>query len=285
MPSSITHELIARDAITLFPKELQRVCNTNYDYYILGAQGPDVYFFYRFLQKKEINLGKYMHRNRTYDVFTYFKEHAKEERILAYVVGFVVHYATDATFHPLVYALLDDSGAYKMEHQQIENDWDVFFERRKREMEVTNHFFPFSSKRLKRENVLYEFLNPLMKELSRKPLKKGKMRKGVKTFCLYNRFFHGKHCYEHQRRFDKMGRFFHTKRKLARLFPRENPNEEYLSGEKLERFANIHTVSELYDRAVQTAGELCNTFYACAQSGEPLPKELFNKSYLTAEQQ
>ena len=45
MPSSITHELIAEAAAEAFPEEIRRLAGDHPDYFFLGAQGPDLFFF------------------------------------------------------------------------------------------------------------------------------------------------------------------------------------------------------------------------------------------------
>ena len=113
MPSSITHQLIADEALPALPPEAARAAERNYDYYFLGAQGPDVFFFYRPLSKSEPNLGKFLHRERVFDVFTLFSCYLKtlageeKERITAYVAGYISHYCADTAFHPFVYNYLN----------------------------------------------------------------------------------------------------------------------------------------------------------------------------------
>ena len=45
MPSSITHQLIAEEALGFFPPEAAQAVQKNPDEYYLGAQGPDVLLF------------------------------------------------------------------------------------------------------------------------------------------------------------------------------------------------------------------------------------------------
>ena len=46
MPSCITHQLISERARELLPEPVKEAAERRHDYYFLGAQGPDVFFFY-----------------------------------------------------------------------------------------------------------------------------------------------------------------------------------------------------------------------------------------------
>ena len=72
MPSAITHQLVAEEAQKLLPEGLQHIIERAPDEYFLGCQGPDMFFFYRIGSRSEYNLGKFLHRNRPYDVFRLF---------------------------------------------------------------------------------------------------------------------------------------------------------------------------------------------------------------------
>ena len=49
MPSSITHLLIAEDASKSFAPKIGNAVRTHPDYFYLGAQGPDPFFFLKIL--------------------------------------------------------------------------------------------------------------------------------------------------------------------------------------------------------------------------------------------
>ena len=64
MPASITHELIARECLKLLPAPAADAACRAPDYYFLGAQGPDLFFFHAPFRRDLPNLGKSLHRNR-----------------------------------------------------------------------------------------------------------------------------------------------------------------------------------------------------------------------------
>lgn len=282
MPSSITHELIAETAAKQLPTTL-RVTSEHPDYFFLGAQGPDLFFFYRYLQRKEPNFGKFLHRHRPLECFEYFLRKVKDgnDRMNAYISGYISHYCADVTFHPFVYAYLKRTRAEKLEHQQMESDWDVYFLRKKRGREVECYDFPFSGKRIAREGILYNLFAPLCLYLEREPLDEDKLASALKSFEMYLNFFHGE-CYETSESWLRVEKFFRAKSTLSRLFPRRIPDADYLYGDYFTELADgVKNVDELFDRAVTETVRLTTVFFDCAEKDLPLPKEDFSKHFLT----
>ncbi len=294
MPSSITHQLIAEEARAFLPPAAKTATERFPDEYYLGCQGPDVFFFYRIGCKSEYNLGKFLHRYRVYDVFSLFsdalrgKEGAprftEEERAqaLSYICGYITHYAADAAFHPFVYRYLEENRSQKREHQQMENDWDVWFLREKKNREAEKFEFAFSPQTILKNDTtarLYAFLG---QKLGREEVTKARFARGVKNFFRYLRFFHGR-CYSAQRRWERTERLFHAKRFLSRLYPRENPEPAYLAG---ERFAALsegrgNNADELFDSAVRESARLAKRFTEALKTGTELPKADFSNGLLT----
>lgn len=286
MPSSITHELIAEAAAEEFPEEIRRLAGDHPDYFFLGAQGPDLFFFYRFIQRKEQNFGKFLHRHRPLECFEYFAKKVREgnDRMRAYIAGYITHYATDVAFHPFVYAYLERLNAGKLEHQQIESDWDVYFLRSRRGREVECYDFPFSGKRIAREGILFRLFAPLCLYLERDPLDEDKLASALTAFELYLKFFHGE-CYETNESWLRVEKFFRAKSTMSRLFPRKTPNADYLGGDDFETLSGgAKNADELFDRAVKDSIKLVGILFSCAEKDTPLPKEEFSKHFLTGKQ-
>jgi len=207
MPSCITHQLIAEYAEQSFPPEALSAISDARAYYFLGAQGPDLLFFYRVLSGKENNLGRLLHRKHRYAVFSafydllrgdFFRGEARE-KAAAYIYGYLTHYCADVAFHPFVYAYLEAHGGEGFLHQRIENDWDVYFLREKRGREAEDYTFPFSVKRIADDGVLYLLFSFAFAET---------VRRLFKLFSRRMLFL--------PKRLEKGGRFF---RRKAALFP------------------------------------------------------------------
>ena len=287
MPSCITHQIIAEEAKAALPDAVADAAEKHADYYFLGAQGPDVFFFYRPFSKKEFNLGRFMHRRCVYEVFSFFARYlpslADEEReqANAYVAGYLCHYAADTAFHPYVYRYLAAHESVRSEHQLIESDWDVFFAREKRNKNAEGWKFPLSAKKINREGTLFRLYFALCTELGRIPPTKRNFNRGISLYGKYLKFFHGKSHYQGWRRAEKLFRFRPI---VSSLYPRKDTNPAYLYGEDFLRLSGEENADALFFRAVTNAENLSEDFFAAVRERTPLPREEFNKSFLTAEQ-
>ena len=286
MPSVMTHALIARDSAKYFSPNLLEAVKLHPDYYFLGAQGPDVFFFYRPLSGREGNLGRFLHRSRVYTVFEFFLsclrgEHCGAEyaRLLAYVAGYITHYAADTVFHPYLYRYLEKTPKAGMAHQQIENDWDVYFLRTMDGREVERFPFPFSAKKIIKENTLFNLYARLIEEIGQRSLKKRKFNRALKNFERYLNFFH-KNCYGTQKRIERAEKFFRITPRLSCLFPRKTPWQEVIDGDFYPDEKNAET---LYQEAVEKSRHLVQTFTEGLLTGA-LPRAGWSKSFLTAEE-
>ena len=298
MPSAITHQLVAEEAEKLLPEGLQHIIERAPDEYFLGCQGPDLFFFYRIGNKSEYNLGKFLHRNRPYDVFRFFARLLSGEqsarfpaysdedrtRAFAYILGYIAHYATDSTFHPFVYNYMDKEGSEKRVHQLIENDWDVHFLRKFRGREAEKFRCAFSPKKVAKSGAVARLYACLAEELGREEVKRGRFNAGLRNFWRYLTFFHGK-CYSSQRGWERCERFFRAKPFLSCLYPRRQPDPEYLANDDFARLSEEKgkSADELFDRARNESARLAILFCECVRKGEPLPREEFCLSFLTAQ--
>lgn len=144
MPAMITHYLLARRALatTGMPPSVDR------DAFLLGAQGPDIFFFFRaypwLIGEKGLPLGNALHEVRPSMLFDTLRAIVEEmpsaDRPLAesYALGLLCHYAADRTVHPYVIATqhtmkvddpsyADDGNPY---HYRIESAVDTLLLRR-----------------------------------------------------------------------------------------------------------------------------------------------------------
>ena len=274
MPASITHYLIAKTAERELPPELWTAVKVAPDYFFAGSQGPDIFFFYHPLRQ---NLGKFLHRDKIYELFDGFL-HALRARAgqartysLSYTLGYISHYCTDITFHPFVYKYLRERQAHKSEHQRMENDWDVYFVRKYLGVEAEHFPFPYSAGKLIRENILLPFLEDALLYCGF-PLSKGELKGALRAYGRYLSFFHGK-CYSR-------GRLLSAK-SVASLFPRKTPNERYLHGEEFERLSGFKSADELFLTASEESYDLMRIFSDCLTKKEELPRTEFSKHLLT----
>jgi len=299
MPSSITHQLVAEETKKRLPEQLKKIVDAAPDEYYFGSQGPDFLFFYRIGSKKEYNLGKFLHRYRVFDVFGLFLRAAaqdptdgrvphftEEERIqvLAYCLGYITHYATDGTFHPFVYRYMEKTKAPRFVHQQIENDWDVYFLRRLKNTEADKVQWDFSLEKIASHKTAARLYRFLASSLDREPVKLNRFNGGLKNFARYLRFFHKK-CYGKQHRWVRREKFFRTNPLLSALYPRRTPSEDILRSEDYGELSlgRGNDADALFNRSVEESVRLSLLFYSALGNGEALLREDFGRGLLTGE--
>lgn len=138
MPAFCTHYLFCDDM-------LKRVSNIDFKMNekacAIGTQGPDIFFFARFLPivmpgKPNIKLASAIHKCKPAELFDAFADYCAFSPNIdvakSYIYGFIMHYALDRKCHPFVYAYqqkildqtkyLHSSGA----HNRIEHSMDTY---------------------------------------------------------------------------------------------------------------------------------------------------------------
>ena len=145
MPAIITHSFFAEDTIeNIKDSPLKKVISSRRDLFYLGAQGPDIFFYYKakpWIKYDGVEkLGNIMHENL---VDTFFKESFDYldsltgsygfYDILTYLAGYLCHYSLDRKTHPLIhYSAGIDNGLTKATrkyynyHRRLESTIDYF---------------------------------------------------------------------------------------------------------------------------------------------------------------
>ncbi len=272
MPSGITHALIAKSAAALLNREDRRPISAAPDYFYLGAQGPDLYFFYKPLEMKK-NWGKILHRGAVYRWFAALlaalssRTGEEREKCLAYALGSCTHSEADRAFHPFVYGYLKEKGLKKKVHQRIENDWDVYFAATLEEKDVRGYEFPFDLKKIAREGVLYAYLKDAA-DIFGKKIKKGAFKRALLLFRWYCLHFHRRH-------------FRYLLPLLPQLYPSRKTDPDVLEGEIFARLTGEKNADALFLTAAERSAERMIDFLR-AMDGEPLPDD-FSRHLLTGE--
>ncbi len=140
MPNVLTHGLMAKqtqkqlseslvlDAIKAHPKV-----------YLFGSNGPDILYYYNVWPwldqtktKKFKQYGDMVHSERINDFFDTMiaiaqkQDHRNQQIMLAYIAGFICHWALDSTTHPLVFYRTGDiqSAGHQYDHFRYESALD-----------------------------------------------------------------------------------------------------------------------------------------------------------------
>lgn len=126
MPSTYTHFKFAQAVADELPDRLRRVTERYKTYYLTGAHGPDILFYYHPLGKNAVNsVGFGMHTKSAAPFFRKAKElipkSCDPEAALAYILGFITHFVLDSACHGYVAEKIAASGAT---HTEIEVELD-----------------------------------------------------------------------------------------------------------------------------------------------------------------
>ena len=138
MPSVLTHYGFNKELYNKSIKFLEK----NEDIYLLGAQGPDPFFFYGIIpfmgdkNGKEIRaFGNKLHKMDPSASFKFLFDYAKDKEekdvLFAYILGAGLHYILDRKIHPYVFyktGFSDDKKIkrkYFVDHTLFETNLDV----------------------------------------------------------------------------------------------------------------------------------------------------------------
>ncbi len=122
MPDYFSHLIIAEKIYDRLPEHI-RTAISPHELYLLGAQGGDVFFFYRAVPGKT-NVGRKLHNADAKEIFSKLSEGD-----FTYAAGFATHYALDCTLHPAVYAFAD-SHRRPFAHQSFEDDLGLYISKK-----------------------------------------------------------------------------------------------------------------------------------------------------------
>lgn len=122
MPDYFSHAILAERVFDGLSSETKAEIKDR-DLYMLGAEGGDLYFFYKAVPSKS-NLGRRLHSEKAVDIF---------EKLIngdfSYAAGFATHYAADATLHPAVYSFCRGKKGMFI-HQSFEDDLGLYISRK-----------------------------------------------------------------------------------------------------------------------------------------------------------
>lgn len=128
MPTTYAHFHFGRRAEPLLPETAARAVRENRQLYDIGLHGPDILFYYQPLAGNPVGrLGGEMHDRPARDFFyparAVYASAEDREGALAYLTGFLCHYALDSACHGYIEKKLTVS---PLTHGQIESEFDRY---------------------------------------------------------------------------------------------------------------------------------------------------------------
>ena len=178
MPAAYAHNRFGQDCISLMPDKLKALCLSECALFNYGVHGPDILFYYHPLISNEINrFGSELH-HCTGKIFfepcpDICRFYSGKSAMLAYLLGFLAHFALDSSCHSYINTLANES---PFSHNLIESQFDAYLMRldghaplridrsktlqpSHRTAEVIARFFPF------REEQIFEAIKGQKKTL------------------------------------------------------------------------------------------------------------------------
>lgn len=161
MPAALTHHILALRALESLP-------DVRPEPFLLGAQGPDPFFYYATLPwgensgKERINaVGERLHHTDVSVPYSTIYERGDEDG-RSLVKGLWLHYCLDRLAHPYVFyrSGFDAEGKlvgyYKFAHGKLEAYIDKLLAKREGQYRNPGRLFDFSSEELERFSILFE---------------------------------------------------------------------------------------------------------------------------------
>ena len=180
MPTTYTHWRFGQECIETLPDALKKIVNDHRDLYDIGVHGPDI-FFYDLFHKDVSSYATAAHEIAAKEFFDNariaYAEYSEKEEMMAYLLGFLSHFALDSSCHGYVERKAEVSG---ISHNSIEAEYDGHMIRLDgREVNlvdrveslkpsfhnatIVSYFFPFDAstiyRTLKGQKFLLGFLN------------------------------------------------------------------------------------------------------------------------------
>ncbi len=125
MPALTAHYKLSEIVSGTASPEIKSIISGNISMYTLGAQGPDMLFYYKPLKRNYVNdEGSRLHAMAGREFFGAFTQTRDDwtPGFTAYMLGVCCHYALDRNCHPYVYEVAPTT----FTHQKLEAEFDLF---------------------------------------------------------------------------------------------------------------------------------------------------------------
>lgn len=126
MPSTYAHYCFGQEVLSVLPLELLPIVQRHHPLYDIGLHGPDILFYYHPLGTNRINAQGYQLHGRIAEHFfrrglEVAEKSEDPEPYLAYLIGFVCHFALDSECHGYIEYKIRHSG---ITHTELETEFD-----------------------------------------------------------------------------------------------------------------------------------------------------------------
>lgn len=184
MASIYTHHRFGNELLKTLPNQFKVIAESNLPYYLLGQQGPDLFFFNPLTLMKEDSPGTIIHKqsgkafiDNQINMLTDYEWNSAE---MAYFIGSLCHYILDSHIHPQVNALSTEHYT----HLDIETELDRYY------LLIDGHNpFAYPLENLIAKETGFSTVIPKFYEQYPKGTASN-VNLGIKFFRIFKRFFH-----------------------------------------------------------------------------------------------
>lgn len=130
MPASYTHYCFGQEVLALLPENQRAIVLAHRELYDIGLHGPDIFFYYQPLHSNPISrIGYSMHDVAGRDCFGRFlsiwEKTGREPAALAYLYGFLCHFALDSTCHRYVGEMTEKGFSHSRQEMELDRSFLV----------------------------------------------------------------------------------------------------------------------------------------------------------------
>ncbi len=254
MASIYTHFVFGQEVLKRLPTKYRNLIENYKNYYILGQQGPDFFYFYKPYSDKGSKIGTKIHQS-TCEIFlenSLSNIKYLSEPQLVYLFGFLCHYALDIMIHPYVDNLEVE---LQFSHMEMETELDRYFMIRNRRVpfEVeTYKLIPCTPEITGNISPLFAYYNGGDPNI---------VRKSIEEFRKYKKLLHSP-----SRRKEKM--IFFIMKRLG-LYPKFKGQVLSHIPDKRSSTSNDILAKRFFE-AIPVAGHLIENFYNYYNYNSPL---------------
>lgn len=205
MPCIITHKIFAEKAfMQLNKQDIIQLIDNHAQLFYIGSNGPDILFYHNalpwqsHLTKAISSLGNQMHSTlinafyeKAFELIQKEKNRQIKERIMAYLLGHLTHWALDKSVHPYIFYRTGASEKIHMDyHHRIESDIDLKLLHRIKGVEASQYcsyqICEYDDAMLQAIARLYV---PIAKEIYHVDLKVNDIRKALDNWKMLQKLF------------------------------------------------------------------------------------------------
>ncbi len=304
MPDALSHYYNSRETYKKLYKqqEILDIIKNNYEAYRLGSQGPD-FFYYYIVNHLSPKIGTKIHTEKIDEFYYYALIFIKEnpeykDMALAYLFGFITHFAFDTLAHPFIYNRTGTNSTKKTEivrSKRLHKRYEVLLDtaladevyKKKAVLDQPNRLFKTTPKLTQ---FLEKFYPYILNKLYGIKIKKGAVKKALNWTAFLINLIKDPVGYKKEISAE-LEHLTHDDLFLTQYFyPSSTENEAILNLDKNEWLDPVtgepssDSYIDLFNKAQNLSAELIEQFFELSKQQpdiENIDKIFNSKSYLT----